>query len=70
MTKSPTSPGPDYIGDGVYVRFDGYHIWLAANDHHNETVALEPEVFAGLLRYARRINKENGRTLFPVGELV
>lgn len=66
---SEQKPGPDYIGDGVYVRFDGYHIWLAANDISNETVALEPAVFAGLLRYAERVNIENDRRLFPVGEL-
>ncbi len=45
----------DYIGDGVYVSFDGYHIWLAANDHRNKVVALEPEVFERLVKYAERI---------------
>ncbi len=45
----------DYIGDGVYTSFDGYHIWLAANHHENKVVALEPEVFEALIRYAKRI---------------
>lgn len=44
-----------YLGDGVYASFDGYHIWLAANDYGNKVVALEPGVLAELLRYARRI---------------
>ena len=45
----------DYIGDGVYTSFDGYHIWLAANHHENKVVALEPEVFDRLIKYAKRI---------------
>ena len=47
----------DYIGDGVYVEFDGFGVWVKANDHKNPTdkVYLEPEVFAKLLRFAQRI---------------
>jgi hypothetical protein len=44
-----------YLGDGVYASFDGYHIWLAVNDHTNTVVALEPAVFAALMRYKDRI---------------
>lgn len=35
-----------YLGDGVYAIFDGYGIWLHANDHKNPTdrIYLEPEV--------------------------
>lgn len=25
----------EYLGDGVYAIFDGYGIWLHANDHEN-----------------------------------
>ncbi len=39
-----------HIGDGVYASDDGYHIWLAANHHDNKVVALEPQVFAYLLK--------------------
>lgn len=45
----------EYIGDGVYVSFDGYQIWLAANHHENKVVALEPAVWAELVEYAKRI---------------
>ena len=45
----------DYIGDGVYVSFDGYHIWIAVNDHRNKVVALEPEVMKKLILYSERI---------------
>lgn len=41
-----------YIGDGVYVSFDGYQIWIAANDPANKVVALEPSVFDNLVKYS------------------
>jgi hypothetical protein len=47
----------DYIGDGVYVIFDGYDIWLHANDPNNPTdrICLEPSVLQGLMRFAARV---------------
>jgi predicted metal-dependent hydrolase len=47
-----------YIGDGVYVSFDGYQIWLAANDRSNRVVALEPGVFFELVRVGTDIYKK------------
>lgn len=47
----------EYLGDGVYASFDGYMIWLAANRPENKVVALEPEVMAGLVRFADRVFK-------------
>jgi hypothetical protein len=47
----------DYLGDGVYASFDGYQIWLAANHHENKVVALDPEVFRALVRYAERLKE-------------
>ena len=43
----------EYLGDGVYAVFDGYGIWLHANDHENPTdrVYLEPAVMAALIRF-------------------
>lgn len=42
-----------YLGDGLYAIFDGYGIWLHANDHENPTdrVFLEPEVFQALVDF-------------------
>jgi len=42
-----------YLGDGVYAIFDGYGIWLHANDHENPTdrIYLEPSVFDSLVRF-------------------
>lgn len=51
---SPTND--EYLGDGVYASVDdGPYIWLAVNDHRNRVIALEPEVLANLVRYARRV---------------
>jgi hypothetical protein len=47
---------PRYLGDGVYASFDGYHVWLAVNDHNNKVVALEPEVFEALVSYVEGLN--------------
>lgn len=42
-----------YLGDGVYAIFDGYGIWLHANDHKHPTdrVYLEPKVWQSLINF-------------------
>jgi len=47
----------EYLGDGVYAIFDGYGIWLHANDHLKPTdrVYLEPGVFRALERFAEQV---------------
>ncbi len=35
---------PKYLGDGVYVNFDGYHIKIAVNDHRNVVAYLDSDV--------------------------
>lgn len=47
----------DYIGDGVYVQSDGYHIWIGLQQDR-EMIALEPPVFEALIRYRDRIFAE------------
>ena len=38
-----------YIGDGVYVHFDGYHFWLYTEREDGvHTIALEPAVYQSL----------------------
>jgi hypothetical protein len=51
-----TNPRPDYLGDGVYAEFDGYHIVLKANDHRfpTDTIAIDPHTWEALKRYAVR----------------
>ncbi len=53
---SPGHPSQhdEHLGDGVYASFDGYQIWLAANDHRNKVVALEPTVMRALVGHAIR----------------
>lgn len=54
-----SKPGREksYIGDGVYVSFDGWHVVLttvreAGHEEHEETIYLEPSVYLALKRYA------------------
>lgn len=47
-----------YLGDGVYASFDGYQIWLAANDSSNLVIALEPEVMEALIQYEKDLIEE------------
>jgi hypothetical protein len=44
-----------YLGDGLYARFDGYYIRLAANHPANETVAIEADVMLRLVEFAQQI---------------
>jgi hypothetical protein len=46
----------DYLGDGVYVHDDGYHIILDLRAQDSTTrIALEPAVMSALLRYNERV---------------
>lgn len=47
----------EYLGDGVYASFDGYHIWLKTGSHDNpdNKIALEPSVYAALMRYHAKL---------------
>jgi hypothetical protein len=67
-TQIPGMPKDRHIGDGVYVSFDGYQLWLAANDHRNRVIALDPSVLAELIRFAQQINRASGTRHFPVPE--
>jgi len=44
-----------YLGDGVYAIFDGFGIWLHANDHKNPTdrIYLEPSVLQALIEFSK-----------------
>lgn len=54
-------PTKDYLGDGVYARFDGHDLVLTTEDGvsvHN-TIVLEPAVVAAMTRYIERIRQAN-----------
>lgn len=47
----------EYIGDGVYVNHDGYHLWLQTLENEEgrkNEIALEPDVFQKLVEYAEK----------------
>jgi hypothetical protein len=48
-------PQDVYLGDGVYASFNGWQIWLAANDRTNKVVALEFQVMEQLIKYAKEV---------------
>ena len=53
----PDPPIHDYIGDGVYLKYDGYGIWLKANHHLYPTdkVYLEPIVLKSFIHFLERV---------------
>jgi hypothetical protein len=48
-----------YLGDGVYVDFDGFALTLTTENGivATNTIVLEPEVFEALSRYVERLRK-------------
>jgi hypothetical protein len=47
--------GETYLGDAVYASFDGWQIRLRTGDANNQTIYLEPGVYAALLRYVESL---------------
>ncbi len=58
----------EYLGDGAYVRFDGFSLWLTTENGYQTTneICLEPEVYAALLRFVERLRAEPAA--LPKGE--
>ncbi len=57
--ETPTDK-KQYLGDGVYADFDGYHIQLTTENGVDTTnqIALEPEVMTALERYVKGLCNE------------
>ena len=49
----------EYLGDGVYAIFDGFGVWLHANNHLNpsDRVYLEPQVLEALNNFYKEVTK-------------
>lgn len=49
----------EYLGDGLYILFDGYQIWLMANSHIEPTdkVALDLHVYHAFLKWSKRLDE-------------
>lgn len=52
-----------YIGDGVYVDYDGYGFILTTENGIEQTniIILEPEVYESLVRYVDRIKQQESQ---------
>jgi hypothetical protein len=50
----------EYLGDGVFAEFDGYQIWVAANNGYEDyaRVALETQTMRALDSYRKRLNEK------------
>ena len=54
-----TDKDRDYIGDGVYVANDGFHIILELTTQEPQhRIALEPVVFDALVAYQKRLTEK------------
>lgn len=51
-----------YLGDSVYVGFDGYHYWLMTwngyPDDPKNKIALEPSVYRNLIQWVENLQSE------------
>ncbi len=56
-----------YIGDGVYIHFDGYHFILETSDgtHTTNRIGLEPEVITAFLKYRENLYKNHEKIEEP-----
>ncbi len=52
--------GKQYLGDGVYVDFDGYGLIITTENGIETTnqIILEPEVYGSLLNYVRDLKSD------------
>jgi hypothetical protein len=50
-------PSKEYLGDSVYVNYDGYYVVLTTEDGTNihDTIFLEPKVLQNLLDYYKKL---------------
>ena len=53
----------EYLGDGLYVSFDGYQLALKANGHEHPTdvVYLEPRVWGNLVKFVEQLKEDNAK---------
>lgn len=61
MSLSSMPSNAEYIGDGVYCWYDGYHLWLVTYDGYKVTnrVALDNHVMYALGKVLERKLGEN-----------
>lgn len=49
-----------YLGDGVYVMWDGYHVVIMANSHIQPTdvIYFDPYVLKSFMKYVERLERQ------------
>jgi hypothetical protein len=52
----------EYLGDGVYASYDGYHVWLDLRAQDSSRIALDPAVLAAFDEYRRKIQSRLRKT--------
>lgn len=59
----------EYLGDSVYVNFDGFAIELTTNngypDDPRNRIVLEPDVFSALVLYVERLKSVRAHQVQP-----
>jgi len=54
-------PNTKYLGDGVYIHYDGWHLVLTTGSHDNteSAIYLDPEVTKNLQRYINKFEADD-----------
>jgi hypothetical protein len=55
--QKPSEWDEQYIGDAVYVSFDGHQLKLRTGDGGNQVIFMEPQVYFSLINYVDRLSK-------------
>ena len=59
MTTTIQENPIEYMGDGVYIEYDGYGYWLRANHHSSQLcdheIYLEPSVLINMNNFAKMV---------------
>jgi hypothetical protein len=55
VSPRPPEMDPEYLGDAVHARFDGWQIELRTEDDRRQVIYLEPSVYRALVAFAVRV---------------
>lgn len=55
----PEEWNEQYLGDAVFVSFDGHMLKLRTSDGHQQVIYMEPSVYFSLINYVDRLAKAN-----------
>lgn len=61
LAATPEQQKPEYLGDGLYVEYDGWQVRLFASTGARTTneVFLEPDVLRAFMRYVQTIRERS-----------